>query len=130
MVDGARDYPLLRQLLGAQTWRVHPERSTISVEDARLGVDRARRRLATLVHEPALHAASDIDPAFLRAMARDDGSTMAAIAQRLGVDTRYASQHRLRLIAVELIHPTRRGYVDFALPLLREYLREHDGAEA
>lgn len=125
MVDGARGYPFLLQLVGAQTWRVHPERSTISVEDARLGVDQARRRLATLVHEPALHAASDVDLAFLRAMAQDDGpSKMAAIAQRLEVDARYASQYRLRLIAVELIHSTRRGYVDFALPFLREYLRE------
>jgi hypothetical protein len=24
-----------------------------------------------------------------------------------------------------LIYPTRRGYVDFALPYLREYLRQH-----
>ena len=34
-------------------------------------------------------------------------------------------QYGLRLIAAELIQPTRRGYVDFALPYLREYLREH-----
>jgi len=41
----------------------------------------------------------------------------------------YASQYRLRLIAAELIEPVRRGYVDFALPYLREYLRSHAAAE-
>ncbi len=35
----------------------------------------------------------------------------------------------LRLIAAELIHSTRRGYVDFALPYPREYLREHAVAD-
>jgi len=39
----------------------------------------------------------------------------------------YASQYRLRLIAAELIHSTRRGYVDFVLPYLREYLGPRRG---
>ena len=47
---------------------------------------------------------------------------MAEIQQRLGVDVNDASQYRLRLIAAELIQSTRRGYVDFALPYLRQYL--------
>jgi hypothetical protein len=50
---------------------------------------------------------------------------MADIRDRLGVDDNYASQYRLRLIAAELIAPVRRGYVDFTLPYLREYLRDH-----
>ncbi|MGH9115277.1 MAG: hypothetical protein ACRDWW_05545 [Acidimicrobiales bacterium] len=45
------------------------------------------------------------------------------------VDVRYASQYRLRLIAAELIEAVRRRYVDFALPYLREYLREHAASE-
>jgi hypothetical protein len=125
MVDGARGYPFLLQLVGAQTWRIHPAATEVSVADATLGVARARLRLGTLIHEPALRAASDVDRSFLLAMARDDGpSRMADIQQRLNVDVNYASQYRLRLIAAELIHSTRRGYVDFALPYLREYLRE------
>ena len=94
------------------------------------GVARARLRLDALIHEPALSAASDIGKSFLLAMAQDDGpSKMADIQQRLGVDVNYASQYRLRLIAAELIYPTRRGYVDFALPYLREYLRQHSATE-
>lgn len=126
MVDGARGYPFLLQLVGAQTWRLHPREKEITAADAAEGAARARRRLGALIHEPALSAASDIDKSFLLAMAHDDGpSKMADIQRRLNVDVNYVSQYRLRLIAAELIHPTRRGYVDFALPYLREYLREH-----
>ena len=130
MVEGARGYPFLLQLVGAHTWRLHPTDVEITVEDATLGVNRARRRLGALIHEPALSSASDIDKSFLLAMAHDDGpSKMSDISQRLNVDVNYASQYRLRLIAAELIYPTRHGYVDFALPYLREYLREHAAAD-
>ena len=130
MVDGSGGYPFLLQLVGAQSWRLHPSVAEISEADATLGVARARRRLGALIHEPALSAASDIDKSFLLAMANDDGpSKMADIQQRLNVDVNYASQYRLRLIAAELIHSTRRGYVDFALPYLREYLRERAAAD-
>ncbi len=54
---------------------------------------------------------------------------MADIQQRLDVDVNYASQDRLRLIAADLIHPTHHGYVDFVLPYLREFLREHAAAD-
>jgi hypothetical protein len=131
MVDGARGYPFLLQLVGAQTWRLNPSAPEITVEDATRGVTRARRRLGSLICEPALSAASDVDKSFLLAMARDDGpSKMADIQQRLGVDVSYASQYRLRLIAAELIYSTRRGHVDFALPYLREYLREDSAADS
>jgi hypothetical protein len=130
MVEGARGYPFLLQLVGAQTWRLHPTASEITVEDATQGVARARRRLGALVHDPALRAASDVGKAFLLAMAQDEGpSKVADVQQRLGVSVNYASQYRLRLIAAELIYPTGRGYVDFALPYLREYLREHSLSE-
>jgi hypothetical protein len=125
MVDGARGYPFLLQLVGAQTWRIHPDADEITTEDAELGVTRAKQRLGVLVHESALSAISDVDRDFLRAMTEDDGpSRMADIQERLGVDINYASQYRLRLIAAELIQPARRGYVEFALPYLREFLRE------
>jgi len=126
MVNGTRGYPFLIQLVGAQAWRLHATAPEIAMEDARQGVSNALRRLGSLVYEPALADASAIDKSFLVAMAKDDGpSKMADIQRRLEVDVSYASQYRLRLIAAELIESTRRGYVDFALPYLREYLREH-----
>ena len=50
---------------------------------------------------------------------------MAAIATRLAVNATYAGQYRLRLIAAEVIEPRGHGLVDFTLPGLRDYLREH-----
>lgn len=44
---------------------------------------------------------------------------------RLGVEATYADQYRLRLIAAEVIEPRGHGLVDFTLPGLRDYLREH-----
>ena len=109
MVDGAAGYPFLLQLIGAQTWWLHPNDDEITEADAAESVTRARRRLGSLIHEPALSAASDIDKSFLLAMAHDNGpSKMADIQRRLDVDVNHASQYRLRLIAAELIHPTPR----------------------
>jgi hypothetical protein len=126
MVDGTRGYPFLIQLVGAQVWRLDRFEPDISMASAREGVSNALRRLGRLVYEPALADASTIDKLFLLAMAKDDGpSRMKDIQQRLEVDANFASQYRLRLIASELIEPTRHGYVDFALPYLRDYLREH-----
>jgi len=126
MADGTGGYPFLLQLIGAQTWRLHPDEEAVSVADARAGVARAQRKLGTLVHEPALADTTDVGRRFLRAMAADDGpSKMSDVRDRLGVNDNYASQYRLRLIAAELIAPVRYGYVDFTLPYLREYLREH-----
>jgi hypothetical protein len=126
MADGTRGYPFLIQLVGAQTWRLNPSATEISADDAGLGVSNALRRLGSLVYEPALADTSAIDRSFLLAMAQDDGpSKMADVQRRLDVDVNYVSQYRLRLIAAELIEPVRHGYVDFALPYLREYLREH-----
>jgi predicted MarR family transcription regulator len=95
------------------------------MESAQEGVSDALRRLGRLVYEPAIADASTIDKSFLLAMAKDDGpSRMKDIQQRLGIDANFASQYRLRLIASELIEATGHGYVDFALP----YLREHAAA--
>lgn len=128
MVEGTRGYPFLVQLVGARVWRLHPSQPEISMDDARLGVSQAVRRLDSLVHEPALADTSEVEKAFLFAMASDDGaSKMADIQRRLAVDANYASQYRLRLIAAELIEPVRHGYVDFAVPYLREYLRARAG---
>ena len=129
MVKGTRGYPFLIQLVGSQVWRLRKSESEISMESAREGVADALRRLGRLVYEPALADASDIDKSFLLAMAKDNGpSRMKDIQQRLAIGANFASQYRLRLIASELIESTSHGYVDFALPYLRDYLREHAAA--
>ena len=129
---GTGGYPFLIQLVGF--WICKLAATTLEVDQGRLinentaaaGVQAARRRLGSLIHEPALRDLSHVDRTFLAAMAIDDGpSRMADIATRLNADANYASQYRLRLIAADMIHPASHGHVDFTLPYLRDYLREH-----
>lgn len=125
-VAGTGGYPFMIQLVGLHAWRADSTAATIDVDQARRGVDQARRKVGQLVHASALADLSDVDRSFLAAMAHDDGSSrMADIAARLGVDATYAGQYRLRLIAAEVIEPRGHGLVDFTLPGLRDYLREH-----
>ncbi len=120
-------YPFMIQLVGYHSYRQRPERTAIDATDVDQGVEAARRRLGQLVIEPELSALSDVDRTFLVAMAHDDGpSKMADIQRRLGddIDANYASQYRLRLIKAEVIVQAKHGYVDFALPAMRDYLRD------
>jgi len=129
LVDAARGYPFMIQLVGEEAWDANPGEPEISRNDARHGVGRARRRIGSLVYEPALGATTPAGRAFLVAMSADDGpSNIADIRERLGVTSSYAGQYRRRLMDSELIQPAGHGYVDFALPYLREYLREHGDA--
>ena len=82
--------------------------------------------MGRLVIEPALNDLSAVDRTFLLRMAVDDGpSKTSDIGERMGADANYISQYRLRLIAAGMIGAVGHGRVDFALPNLREWLREH-----
>lgn len=123
---GTRGYPFMIQMIGFQLWRSSEDDRSVTPDQARNAVEAAGRRVGRLVHEPALAELSPVDRTFLAAMAVDDRpSKMSDVAQRMGVDGNYASQYRLRLIQAELIHAPAHGLVDFSLPNLREYLREH-----
>ncbi len=122
----AGGYPFMVQLVGYHSWRQSPKRREVTRLDVEAGATAARRRVGRLVIEPALQELSAVDRTFLQRMAVDDGpSRTADVTQRMGVDANYASQYRLRLIAAGMIVATGHGEVDFALPYLREWLREH-----
>lgn len=125
-VAGTGGYPFMIQLIGRQAWRADSAAPVIDADQAGRGVDQARRKVGQLVHATALADLSDVDRTFLTVMAHDNGpSRMADIAHRLGVDAAYAGQYRMRLIAAEVIEPRGYGRVDFTLPGLRDYLKEH-----
>ena len=57
-------------------------------------------------------------------MARDDGpARLNDIAKRMNVTDDYAQKYRKRLIGSGIIEPARRGYVQFAVPYLADYLK-------
>lgn len=125
---GTAGYPFLIQLVGYWICKNLPGGAGRLIDEAAAaaGVRAARRRLGALVHAPALRDLSEVDRTFLAAMAVDDGpSRMAEIAERMKVGANYASQYRRRLIDADLIYPAGHGLVDYTLPHLRDYLREH-----
>jgi hypothetical protein len=123
MVELSAYYPFAVQLVGYHVWRQHPDRTEITLADVTAARAIVAAKLGQMVHEPSLAELSDRDRDFLTAMARDPGpSRISGIAERLGVDANYASQYRARLRVAELIVAPSRGYVDFELPYLREYL--------
>ena len=118
------------QLVGYHAWKAAGGSSEITSAHVAKGVESAVRRVGRLVHEPALSELSAIDRSFLVAMTQDEGpSRMRDVADRLGVAISYAGVYRARLIAGEMIYAPRRGWVDFSLPSMREYLLEHAVAD-
>ncbi|MDR1188859.1 MAG: AAA family ATPase [Bifidobacteriaceae bacterium] len=117
-------YPFMIQLVGYHLWRQASD-SAIGLDDVKAGISAARQRLESLVHSTAMADLSQIDRRFLALMAQDNGTTsVEAIRVRLGKSARYVSVYRRRLIDAGMIAPAGRGRVAFALPFLREYLRE------
>jgi hypothetical protein len=122
--EATAGYPFMVQLVGYQMWRAGTGRS-ITAEDVEQGVSRARSRLRELVHETALNDLSEVDREFLKAMSVDDGpSRVADIARRMDKRSQYVNTYRGRLAAAGVIESPARGRVDFAIPYLRETLRE------
>ncbi|WP_219105909.1 ATP-binding protein [Austwickia sp. TVS 96-490-7B] len=119
-------YPFLVQLVGHRIWLQHPLEPTVTRDDVRIGVTQATKRLGLLVHEPAVARLSDMDKAYVEAMAIDgEGpSRTGEIATRLGVSAQYAGVYRDRLISNGTIEPAGHGLVRFAIPYLGVYLQE------
>ncbi|GAA4694391.1 AAA ATPase domain-containing protein [Promicromonospora umidemergens] len=118
-------YPFMIQLVGYHVWR-KATGDLIDEESVLEAIPVARRRLGATVHATALADLSDVDRTYLLAMSQDDGeSSTGELARRIGASSQHAGVYRARLIAAGMIEPTRHGHVDFALPFLREYLREH-----
>lgn len=123
MVDAIGGFPFMMQLVGYRSWDVSLGSCEITVKDVQRGVALAQGDLAQRVLEPAFYELSDGDLAFLRAMLEDqDVSSVADIAQRMGVASNYASQYRARLVEQGIIGARGRGKVAFDMPHFKGFL--------
>ena len=119
-------YPFMIQLVGYHLWNAADPAGHVDQGSAEEAVQRARRRLGSTVHQAAMADLSDVDRSYLVAMAQDNGpSRTGQIADRMGVHTGYAQVYRSRLLEAGMITAAGHGRVDFAIPYLRDYLREH-----
>lgn len=131
LAEATGGYPYLIQLVGYYVWqraRIHHDDSpVVTSQDVSEGVSIAMSRFHEAVHEPAISGLSSTAVDYLLAMARDPGPSSAKdLAARLGRSTKSLSSVRRQLIQRQVIEPVRRGYVDFAIPFMREYLLENE----
>ncbi|MBT1173059.1 ATP-binding protein [Bifidobacterium sp. MA2] len=131
LAQATNGYPFMIQLVGYWTWRASETGPTadahvITPEAAAKGIAQAKIKLGDMVHGPALDGLSAMACDYLLAMAQDDGpSSTGEIARRLERNPIYANVYRTQLIKEDIIYQTSYGFVDFKLPYLRDYLREH-----
>jgi predicted transcriptional regulator len=124
--NATNGYPFLIQAVGYFSWLQHEDANMITMQDVNLGIESAKNQMEVAVLETALSDISERDRAFIYAMAKDDGpSKISSVMERMNINSNYASTYRMRLINEEIIKPTGRGSIDFAIPYLREYLRKN-----
>ncbi|MDR1440929.1 MAG: ATP-binding protein [Bifidobacteriaceae bacterium] len=115
-------YPFLVQLIGYYAWKAGGD--TIDANTVSAAAAKARRSMASRIHQAALKDTSDVDRRVLNAMAQDAGpSWTRRLAERLDVSPQYLDTYRNRLLTAGLVIAPRRGYLDYAIPYMREYLR-------
>ncbi|PJM75765.1 ATP-binding protein [Bifidobacterium simiarum] len=129
LTQATNGYPFMIQLVGYWAWRyadVNGHDDRITVDDAEQGIRRAKLKLGDMVHAPAFDGLSAMAKDYLIAMSQDDGpSRTADIARRIERNAQFASVYRAQLIEEDIIEPAGYGYVDFKIPYLRDYLKEH-----
>lgn len=129
IAEATGGYPFLIQLVGYHVWKQATKAAnTVTDEALRTGVEGARQRMGATVLQSAYTSLSSIDQTYLLCMAEDEGpSSTSKIASRMAVGHQYAGVYRRRLIDAGVITPDGHGLVNFAVPRLREYLREQPG---
>ncbi|MDO5663415.1 MAG: ATP-binding protein, partial [Brachybacterium sp.] len=119
--DISQGYQYLMQLIGAGAYDAAGDGGTIGLEQVREAELPAVAEVIKNVHGPALRGISARKMDYLVAMSEDEGpSTVADIAERMGVDVKYQSVYRDRLLKEDLIRAAGVGLVEYSLPYLRE----------
>ena len=119
-------FPFLIQLAGYHIWKQSPDSKEITASDVKVGIKSSEEAMDQMILETTIKELSDMDVTFLKAMAKDEAaSRLSDITHRMGITSARAGQYRLRLIKQGVIEPYGRGKVQFALPLLRDYIRKY-----
>ena len=119
--------PYMMQLIGHYITVSASDRGELSEPDFLRALEYAREEFITDICETTLAPLSEKDTEFLKAMSEDDReSAVKSLAERLRVDTSYIQRYKSRLMQAGIITQTRRGFVGYAVPYLREYFRRGD----
>ena len=126
-VAAADGYPYFLQVFGKTVWNTAPGSDTITVDDARIGVELAQGDLRDGFYGPRWNRATAAQQAYLAAMAAEAGPDgpvpTGQVASRLGRSHRALSTTRDQLIRRGLVYAPERGLVAFTIPGMGEFVR-------
>lgn len=116
--------PYMMQLVGHYITISSSDTGELQEESFLRALTLAKKEFIQDICETTLSPLSERDIAFLRAMATDrHESSVKEIGSLLGVDSSYVQRYKTRLSQAGIIQQKRRGFVEFAVPYLREYLQ-------
>ena len=120
----AGGHPYMLQLVGYEAWAAAADpQSQISTDEARRGLETARRDMGARIFAPVWRDLSDVDKRLLVAMLHDpERSHVGELARRWGGPPRQVGSYRQRLILRGAIRAAGRGLVAFAHPEARRYV--------
>ena len=119
--------PYMMQLIGHYITISASENGKLSDEDFIHALAAAQDEFIDDICGTTLSTLSEMDVEFLKAMSADsDESAIKDICARLEVDSAYANRYKSRLIQFGVIQQKRRGYVEFAVPYLKDFLKHGD----
>lgn len=119
VIDG---YAFMTQLVGSIAFSI-TDGEVIKEQDVQHALPLAQERIGLQVHQPALKVLPDRELEYLVAML--EHSRTGEVASAMGIPANQQSTYQRRLKDRGLIRSPRYGHVDYALPFLREYVREH-----
>jgi len=119
-------YPFLIQLIGYHLWQLVSKNKVVSDSVLDKAIATAKTRLNSLVLRTAFNDIHGVAREILLKMAEDNGPTKTAdLAKALKKTPKYIGVYRHRLITEGIIAEAGWGQVTFAMPYMREYLREY-----
>lgn len=118
-------FPYMMQLLGYRAWRAAGTRPVIELRDVQSAAKVAQEELSHRVLDATFYELSKGDRAFLEGMLPDAKKTeRQELAKRLEKKSSWVSTYKKRLLAAGVIEEPEPGVFTFALPGLRDYLKE------
>jgi hypothetical protein len=119
-------YPYFVQACGKHVWDARAGRDSITLDDAQVGVDRARDEVDRGLYQSRWERATPAQRALLRAMAEDGGrpSSIQDLVARTGKSRPSdLSVSRGELIKNGHIYAPDRGFVAFTVPGMSDFIR-------
>ncbi|MDO4961056.1 MAG: AAA family ATPase [Eubacteriales bacterium] len=123
--NAADGSPYMMQLIGHNIIINTPETGTIDEAGFRTALQMSGKDFMNDVCGTTLAALSEKDIDFITALAAEgQPGKISSIAKRMGVSQDYAQKYKKRLIEAGVIKMHSRGQVEFAVPLMQEYLKK------